>query len=210
MGITEFLIPIITAFIQSIGYAGIFILMMLESMVAPIPSEAVMPFAGMLISNGEFTFTGVIFFSTLGSIVGSVISYYVGYYGGRPLVDRFGKYLLLDHHHLDLTEKYFQKKGDITIFICRFIPVVRHLISIPAGMGKMNIIKFSIYTIIGAAMWNAFLTYVGMKLGENWNEALKYSTIIDTVIVAGLLIVCIYTAYKLHTGYKKKKASKLS
>ncbi|NTW32816.1 MAG: DedA family protein, partial [Bacteroidetes bacterium] len=164
MGITEFLVPIITAFIGSIGYAGIFILMVLESMVAPVPSEAVMPFAGMLISKGEFTFAGVLFFSTFGSIVGSVISYYIGYYGGRPLVDRFGKYLLLDHHHLDLTEKYFQKKGDITIFICRFIPVVRHLISIPAGMGKMNIIKFSVYTIIGAGIWNAFLTYVGIIL----------------------------------------------
>ena len=207
MGITEFLVPIITAFIQSIGYAGIFILMMLESMVAPVPSEAVMPFAGMLISNGEFTFAGVIFFSTLGSIVGSLISYYIGYYGGRPLVEKFGKYLLLDKHHLDITEKYFRKKGDITILICRFIPVVRHLISIPAGMGKMNLIKFSIYTIIGAGMWNAFLTYVGIKLGENWNEVLKYSTVIDIVIVAGLFIVSVYFAYKLFVEYKNKRIS---
>jgi len=205
MGITEFLVPIITEFIQSIGYLGIFILMMFESMIAPVPSEAVMPFAGMLINNGEFTFAGVLFFSTLGSIAGSLISYYIGLFGGRPLVDRFGKYLLLDHHHLELTEKYFTKKGDITIFICRFIPVVRHLISIPAGMGKMNIWKFSIYTIIGAGMWNAFLTYVGIKLGENWNEVLKYSTIIDIVIVACLFIICIYFSYKLFKGYKNKK-----
>src|SRR5271157_1604454 len=178
MGITKFLVPIIISFIGSVGYTGVFVLMILESMIMPVPSEAVLPFAGMLVADGHFTLLGVIFFSTLGSIVGSLISYYIGDYGGRPLLDRYGKYLLLDHHHLDLTEKYFQKKGDITIFICRFIPVVRHLISIPAGMGKMNIWKFSIYTIIGAGLWNTFLTYVGIKLKSNWDEVLKYSSII--------------------------------
>ena len=186
MGITKFLVPIITAFIGNIGYAGIFILMALESMVAPVPSEAVMPFAGMLIAGGHFSFIGIVFFSTLGSIVGSLISYYVGYYGGRPLVERFGKYLLLDKHHLDLTEKYFQKKGDLTILICRFIPVVRHLISIPAGMVKMKIWKFCLYTIIGAACWNAILTYVGITLKSNWDEILKYSSAIDMVVVVGV------------------------
>ena len=210
MGITEFLVEYIVAFIQSTGYASVFILMMLESMVAPVPSEAVMPFAGFLIESGQFTFAGVIFVSTLGSIVGSLISYYMGYFGGRPLVERFGKYLLLDKHHLDLTEKYFQKKGDITILICRFIPVVRHLISIPAGMGKMNVVKFSIYTIIGAGIWNAFLTYVGIKLKSNWNEVLKYSSIIDIVVVIGLVVVFIYAAYKLYGARKKSKTSSAS
>lgn len=205
MGITEFLVQYIVAFINSTGYVSIFVLMMLESMIAPIPSEAVMPFAGFLVESGRFTFAGVIFFSTFGSIVGSLISYYIGYKGGRPLVERFGKYLLLDMHHLVLTEKYFKKRGDLTIFISRFIPVVRHLISIPAGMGKMNIVKFIVYTIIGAAMWNAFLTYIGIKLKEHWNEVLKYSSIIDVVIVAAMLIVCIYAAFKLRKAYKLRK-----
>jgi len=209
MGLTEFLVPLIVAFIKSIGYAGVLILMMLESMVAPVPSEAVMPFAGMLIGDGQFTFAGVIFFSTLGSIIGSLISYYLGYYGGRPLVERFGKYLLLNKHHLDVTENYFKKKGDLTIFFCRFIPVVRHLISIPAGMGKMNVLKFSIYTIIGAGIWNAFLTYVGFKLKNNWNEVLKYSTVIDAVVVLVLFILIVYTFYKLFVAYKKNKAAKV-
>jgi membrane protein DedA with SNARE-associated domain len=210
MGITEFLVPIIISFIGSIGYAGIFILMALESMVAPVPSEAVMPFAGMLIAEGHFTFFGIIVFSTLGSIAGSLLSYYIGYYGGRPLVERFGKYLLLDKHHLDLTEKYFQKKGDITILVCRFIPVVRHLISIPAGMGKMNVLKFSIYTIIGAGLWNAFLTYVGLTLKSNWKEVMKYSTIIDMVVVVGLAIVIVYTAYKLYQAKKTNKSKRVA
>lgn len=208
MGITEYLVPIIISFIENIGYAGVFVLMILESMIIPVPSEAVMPFAGMLIENGEFTVAGVVFFSTLGSIVGSLISYYMGYYGGRPLVERWGKYLLLDKHHLDVTEKYFNRRGEITIFISRFIPVVRHLISIPAGTGKMNIWKFSIYTIVGAAMWNSFLMYVGMVLKNNWQDVLKYSSTIDIVIVALLFILFVYTVMKLYKAYKKNKAAK--
>jgi len=204
MGITKFLIPIIISFIGSVGYTGVFVLMILESMIMPVPSEAVLPFAGMLVADGHFTLIGVIFFSTLGSIVGSLLSYYIGDYGGRPLLDKFGKYLLLDHHHLDLTEKYFQKKGDITIFICRFIPIVRHLISIPAGMGKMNIWKFSIYTIIGAGLWNTFLTFVGIKLKNNWDVVLKYSSVIDIVVVLFIVLICIYAGYKLYKARKKK------
>lgn len=179
--------------------------MMFESMVLPIPSEAVMPFAGFLIADGHFTYAAVILVSTLGSIVGSLISYYIGYYGGRPLVEKFGKYLLLNKHHLDMTEKYFNKRGELTIFISRFIPVVRHLISIPAGMGKMNIFKFCLYTIIGAAMWNAFLAWVGYKLKNNWNEVLKYSSIIDIVVVAVLGLIFIYIVYKLYSAYKANK-----
>ena len=205
MGITELLVQYIVVFIANTGYASVVILMMLESMVAPVPSEAVMPFAGFLVVTGQFTFAGVVFFSTLGSIIGSLISYYIGYYGGRPLVDRFGKYLLLDHHHLEVTEKYFIKKGEITIFISRFIPIIRHLISIPAGMGKMNVIKFSIYTIIGAALWNSFLTYVGMKLKDNWKEVMKYSSVIDKVVLVIIVLVCVYGAYKFFQTRKKNK-----
>lgn len=210
MGITEYLVPLIISFIENIGYAGVFILMILESMIMPVPSEAVMPFAGMLIVNGQFTLAGVIFFSTLGSIVGSLISYYLGYYGGRPLVERWGKYLLLNKHHLDVTEKYFTKRGEITIFVSRFIPVVRHLISIPAGTGKMNIWKFCIYTIIGAGMWNGFLAYIGMILKDNWQVVLNYSSAIDIVVVALLAILFIYTVMKLYKAYKKNKVSKVS
>ena len=206
MGITELLVQYIVVFIANTGYASVVILMMLESMVAPVPSEAVMPFAGFLVESGQFTFAGVIFFSTLGSIIGSLISYYIGYYGGRPLVDRFGKYLLLDHHHLEVTEKYFTKKGDITIFISRFIPIIRHLISIPAGMGKMNVLKFSIYTIIGAALWNSFLTYVGIKLKSNWKEVMKYSSVIDKVVLVIIVLVCVYGVYKFFQARKENKS----
>ncbi|MFA6922722.1 MAG: DedA family protein [Bacteroidales bacterium] len=203
MGFTEMLVNYIVAFIAKTGYSSIIILMALESMVAPVPSEAVMPFAGFLIVEGKFTFAGVIFFSTLGSIIGSLISYYIGAFGGRPIVEKWGKYLLLDKHHLELTEKYFTKKGDITILVCRFIPVVRHLISIPAGIARMNILKFIIFTIIGAGLWNSFLTYIGYVLKSNWKEVMKYSHVVDIFVVVALVAAIAYYVYKFYQNNKK-------
>jgi membrane protein DedA with SNARE-associated domain len=202
MGITEFLVEHFTEWIEAGGYLGVMMLMTLESMVAPVPSEAVMPFAGFLIFEGKFTFLGVIFFSTVGSIIGSLLSYYAGAYGGRPFIKRFGKFLLLDESHLGMTERFFNKHGDKTIFISRFIPVVRHLISIPAGVGKMNLVKFSVYTIVGAGIWNAFLTYIGYILRENWTIVRKYSEIVDIFVVALLIIGLVYLLYHLY-GYRK-------
>ncbi len=190
MGLTELIATYATQFIDHVGYASVFVLMVMESMVMPVPSEAVMPFAGFLIAEKTFTFWHVVLVSTSGSIVGSLISYVAGYYGGMPFVKKFGRYLLLDANELAATEKYFEKRGDITILICRFIPVVRHLISIPAGTGKMNIVKFSIFTIIGAGLWNAFLAHVGFVLKSNWSEVMKYSKIIDIAVVL-FLFACI-------------------
>ena len=125
-----------TKVILALGYPGIFILMTLESMIAPVPSELVMPFAGFLAAQGEFNLILVVFFSSLGSLCGSLISYYLGKKGGYPLVARFGKYFFLDETDLQKTTHWFERRGEKTIFISRFIPIVRHLISIPAGMGK--------------------------------------------------------------------------
>lgn len=198
MGLTEFIATYATYLIEKTGYASVFILMTMESMIFPVPSEAVMPFAGFLIEQGTFTFRSVILVSTLGSIVGSLISYYIGYYGGMPFVKRFGKYALLDADELEATERFFKRRGELTIFLCRLIPVVRHLISIPAGTGKMNIWKFSAFTILGAGIWNAFLTYVGYVLKSNWDEVMKYSHIIDIVVVIFLLgIVALYVYRRL-------------
>jgi membrane protein DedA with SNARE-associated domain len=204
MGLTELIATYATLLIQKTGYASVFILMTMESMVFPVPSEAVMPFAGFLIEQGTFTFWQVIFVSTLGSIFGSLISYYIGYYGGMPFVKKFGKYALLDVEELEATERFFKKRGELTIFICRLIPVVRHLISIPAGTGKMNIWKFSIFTIIGAGIWNAFLAYVGYVLKSNWSEVMKYSHIIDIAVVIFLLAIVGLYVYR----HLKKRAAK--
>jgi membrane protein DedA with SNARE-associated domain len=207
MGITQWIANTAVAFISATSYPGIFLLMVLESMVFPVPSEAVMPFAGFLIVDGQFTFTGVIIASTLGSIVGSLLSYAMGFYGGKPFIKRFGKFLLLDVHDLELTEKFFAKRGELTIFIARFVPVIRHLISIPAGLGKMKLGKFIIYTTLGAGLWNSFLAYVGFKLKENWTEVMKYSHTIDIVVVAVLGLAFLYYAYKIYLNLTKKPSA---
>ena len=205
MGITEFIIEWALHLIETIGYLGIAFLMMLESMIAPVPSEAVMPPAGMLIASGELTWFGVIISATIGSIVGSLIGYYMGKWGGRPFVERFGKYLLLDKHDLDITENFFIKKGEATIFFCRFIPVVRHFISIPAGIGRMNLGKFILYTTIGAALWNTILTIAGFYLQKNWSIILKYREPIDLGVIILLVLIFGYFGIKFYKNRRKKK-----
>lgn len=202
MALTEFLIEHIINLIDAGGYPIIAFLMALESMIFPVPSEAVMPFAGFLVHGGRLSFECVVLYSTLGSLIGSFLSYYAGAYGGKPFVKRFGKYFFLDVHHLEITENFFKKYGEITVFISRFIPVVRHLISIPAGVGRMNVPKFLAYTLAGAAAWNAFLTYVGYALKDRWKTILQYTEILDLIIVAAILFVAGLFFWK-HLGTRK-------
>ena len=202
MGIFESLFYLFTVIISTVGYFGVFILMTLESMVAPVPSEGVMPFAGYLVTTGQFNMALVIISSSIGSIVGSLISYYMGAYGGKPLVLKYGKYLLLDKHHLEITERFFAEYGDKTIFFCRFIPVVRHFISIPAGVGRMNMTKFCIYTLTGATMWNAFLACTGVWLGVKWELAHEYSKYLDILVV---LVAVIFIGYLINKTSKIEK-----
>lgn len=200
MGITQFIIEKATWFIDLTGHIGIAVLMMLESMIAPIPSEAVMPFAGWLVAEGRFSFLGVAVSSTIGSMAGSILSYAMGYYGGKPLVEKFGKYLLLNNSDLEITEKFFARYGSIAIFIGRFIPVVRHLISIPAGAGKMKLAPFCVYTLIGATAWNMFLAWVGFKMKEHWEVIHHYSKPVDIVMV---IVILAFIAYFIKSHLKK-------
>ena len=196
MGITAHIAEFATAFIDATGYASVYLLMVLESMIFPIPSEAVMPFAGFLVVTGRFSLFGVIVASTLGSITGSLLSYWIGAKGGEPFIRRFGKWFLIDMHELEVTQRFFARRGEIAILVSRFIPVVRHLISIPAGAGRMRLLPFCIYTIIGAGLWNAFLAVAGMKLKENWEELMHYSHQIDIVVLALLVALVGLYVYK--------------
>ncbi|MBI2415280.1 MAG: DedA family protein [Candidatus Kerfeldbacteria bacterium] len=196
MGITEFLVDYITAFISVTGYVGIALLMTLESMIAPVPSEAVMPFAGFLVSTGRFNLLGIILASSIGSLIGSIISYYLGKYGGKAFIKKFGKYLLLNEHHLATTERFFAQYGDRAIFVSRFVPVVRHLISVPAGVGGMNLGKFIVYTLVGATLWNSFLGYVGVLLGDHWTVVKHYSEWLDIIVVLGIVGTIGYFIYR--------------
>ncbi len=181
------------------GYAGAALLMAMESMILPVPSEAVMPFVGFLVADGVWSPAGAILATTLGSLLGSLASYFMGYYGGRPFVLKVGRFLLLDVHDLELTERFFHRRGGVwTLFVCRFIPVVRHLVSIPAGIGRMRFWPFVLATTTGAALWNSFLLACGYKLRENWELVQTYRHHFDGIII-GLLALSIawYVWYKL-------------
>ncbi len=184
------------------GYTGLFLLMALESMIAPIPSEIVMPFAGFLVTSGRFTLLAVAFVSALGSVFGSLLSYWIGVFGGRRFVVKYGRFLLLDETHLEWTERFFARYGDKAIFISRFVPVVRHLISIPAGIGKMSLKKFCLYTFIGALIWNTFLAWLGIKLGERWEIIHNYSRQLDYVMIVLIVVAFAYFAY-MHIKRRK-------
>ena len=170
------------------GYPVAALLMALESMIAPVPSEIVMPPLGMLIHQNpaRFGFPAAIAWTSCGSLVGSCISYFLGYYGGKPLVMKVGKWLLVNEHHFDLTTAWFKRWGSLTVFVCRFVPVVRHFISIPAGIARMNVVKFAAYTLIGATLWNSFLLCLGYWLEDRWGTILKYRQPIDIGIIGAL------------------------
>ncbi|OIO05403.1 MAG: hypothetical protein AUJ49_01380 [Desulfovibrionaceae bacterium CG1_02_65_16] len=188
------------------GYAGAAMLMAFESMILPVPSEAVMPFVGFLVADGKWGLTQAIFATSLGSLAGSLVSYCMGYYGGRPFVLKVGRFLLLDVHDLEMTERFFHRSGGVlTLFICRFIPVVRHLVSIPAGIGRMRFWPFVLATTIGATLWNSFLLACGFKLRENWVMLQTYRHHFDGLII-GMLVVSIawYVWYKL----KRRRAAR--
>ncbi len=186
----------VSSVIGATGYAGIAFLMALESTMVPLPSELVMPFAGFLAAEGSLNIGLVIFFSSTGSLAGSLVSYYIGKLGGIPLVRKLGKYVLLDEEDLETSERWFSKYGERTIFICRFVPVVRHLISIPAGVAGMNIKRFCLYTVVGATMWNAILACIGYLLRENWEILHHYMRPVSIVVFLLLSIALAIFFYK--------------
>ena len=191
--ITEHISNLAVKILDTTGYAGAAFLMTLESMIAPVPSEAVMPFVGFLVVDGKWNLWAAIAATSLGSIIGSLLSYLMGLYGGKPLVLKVGKYLFLNQHDLERTERFFhQRSGTKWLFISRFIPVVRHFISIPAGMGRMPMVPFLVATFVGATIWNTFLLILGMKLREKWTVVQTYSHKIDYVVVAVAVIFIIW------------------
>ncbi len=194
MGIVGKILAVASAFIimviSRLGYSGIVLLMAVESANIPLPSEIIMPFSGYLVFEGQFSLWWVGFYGALGCLVGSVLSYWLGYYGGRPLIEKYGKYILISHHDLDLVDRWFKKYGDATVFIARLLPVVRTYISFPAGISKMNFVRFSLYSFLGSLPWCLVLAWLGLKLGENWEGLRKYfhgfDWVIGVLILAGL------------------------
>ncbi len=191
------------AFILAIGYVGIFLLMVAESTFVPVPSVLVMPFAGSLAASGQMSLAGVIAMNSLGAFVGSGLFYEFGARGGKPLLLRYGKWLLVKAEDIEKTERYFYNKGRLTVFIARFIPVVRHFISFVAGIGNMPRVPFHIQTVAGATIWGGFLAVMGFVLADNWMELTKTIKRFDLII--GLSVIAL--AIALYVRWRSKRKS---
>jgi len=188
--------------IGALGYPGIFLLMAMESSVIPVPSELVMPPAGYLAQQGQMNMAAVIICGTLGSLVGAYANYFAAHYLGRPLLLKYGKYVWITEEKFAKVERYFKDHGEISTFIGRLLPVVRHLISLPAGLAGMNHVKFSLYTLLGAGIWVTVLSYIGYFIGANQELIMRYSH----QALIGVVIVCAVIVYFYVRAHKKKSA----
>lgn len=193
------LISTLFEWIQSLGYFGIMIGLMIEV----IPSEIVLAFGGFLVWSGDINFFGAVLFGTIGGVIAQIFVYWIGRYGGRPVLEKYGKYILIQKKHIDHSEEWFNKYGTGVIFTARFIPVVRHAISVPAGISRMPLGKFTLLTTLAVIPWSALFVYLGYTLGNNWENidqvAAKYTN--EIILVALALIV----AYFVFKWYKSKK-----
>src|SRR5947209_8043906 len=166
----EFVSAFVVATISTLGYSGVVLLMAIESACIPLPSEIIMPFSGYLIYTGRFNLWWVSLAGALGCVLGSLVAYWVGMYGGRPLIEKYGRFVLISRHDLDLADRWFARYGEVIVFASRLLPVVRTFIAFPAGVARMNLTKFVAYTFAGSLPWCLALAYVGQKLGEQWNK----------------------------------------
>ncbi len=167
--VIEALAVFTTGVISAMGYGGVALLMAIESACIPLPSEIIMPFAGYLVFRGQFTLQGAAIAGAVGCLAGSIPAYYLGQYGGRPLIERYGRYVLVSHRELDLADRLFQRHGHWVVFAARLLPVIRTFIAFPAGVARMPMGKFVVYTLAGSYPWCLGLAWVGMKLGEKWH-----------------------------------------
>jgi len=197
----EQILQLLVLFIQKVitmfGAFGISLLMAIESCNIPLPSEAILPFAGYLVMINKLPNIHIpAIFGAIGCVIGSIPSYYLGYFGGRSFVEKYGKYFLVSHHDLEIADKWVDKYGDFAFFICRMLPVVRTFISLPAGILKAKKRTFFLYTFVGSLLWCYFLVYVGIKMGENFEELKSIWHRFDIVIVSVIFILGIIYVYK--------------
>jgi membrane protein DedA with SNARE-associated domain len=182
----------IVEIISAAGYLGVALLMAIESACIPLPSEVIMPFAGYLVSTNQFSLIGAATAGALGCNLGSTVAYYVAAWGGRPVLERWGRYILINHSELERTDRFFERYGSATVFFGRLLPVVRTFIAFPAGLARMPMLKFQIYTFIGSWPWCFALAYIGYLLGARWDSDPtfrklfhEFDAVVAVVLVAG-------------------------
>jgi membrane protein DedA with SNARE-associated domain len=196
---------LIIAVISSTGYVGIALLMAIESACIPLPSEVIMPFSGYLVFTGRFKLLWVAVAGALGCNLGSAVAYYVGALGGRPLAEKYGRFVLVSRRDLDRADHWFARYGNATVFFARLLPVIRTFIALPAGVARMNFWQFNLYTFAGSLPWCLMLAYAGLRLGARWEILRDYFHRFDTVIGAVVLAAAIwfvYTHWKNRAGQK--------
>ena len=199
--IDQIVIPFLNGLYGAVGYLGVLLAMAIESAMVPLPSELILPYAGFLISDanqveplsrGPWNYWIVVVVATIGNTVGSLIAYAIGAWGGRPFLERYGRYLLIRPHEIELAERFFDKYGSATAFFSRLLPIVRTFISFPAGVARMPIGRFIVYSTAGAFLWSILLVYAGTVLGSNWVEirhALQpFDLLIAVAVVASVVI----------------------
>ena len=199
LGIETWFLEIITNVYDAMGWPGVVFLMAVESAAIPFPSELIMPLAGWLLIEAKGDSAWMLwmaaFYGALGNLLGSWVAYCISYKGGRPLLKKYGKYVLVTQHEVDQAEEWFQKYGELAVFASRMLPVVRTFISVPAGIARMNFWKFSFYTFIGSYPWSLGLAYGGFKLGENWEDLRSVMRPFDFPIAAIILVVVVWFIY---------------
>ena len=205
VSIVEFLSLFVINIIGSLGYWGVFIGMTLESACIPLPSEIIMTFSGFVVwqGNTNMTLWGITLIGALGNLLGSLIAYFVGLRGGRPLLEKYGKYILITHKNLETADKWFDKYGYEAVLISRVLPGIRTFISLPAGITHMNLKKFTTYTFVGSLPWCFVLGYIGVQLGPQWDIISQYFHILDIIVIIALIGLIGYMIYK----YKYKNST---
>ena len=216
--IDQIVIPFLSNLYGAVGYLGVFAAMTIESAMIPLPSELILPFAGFLISDstkveplthGPWSYWIVVIVATLGNTTGSLISYGIGAWGGRPFLERFGRYLLIRPHEIELAERFFQRWGAPTAFLSRLLPIVRTFISFPAGVARMPLRRFVLYSTLGAVPWSMVLIYAGTVLGEHWLDIRHALQPFDTaILVVVVLAVVAFVWWRLgRPGWRGRTAS---
>jgi membrane protein DedA with SNARE-associated domain len=188
-------IPFLESLYTAFGYAGVVAAMAIESAAIPLPSELILPFAGWMVSRGleepltgaSWSYWGAVTAGVVGNTLGSIVSYYVGALGGRPLLERYGRYVLISHHDLEVADRWFARWGEATVFFSRMLPIVRTFISVPAGVARMPVWRFLLFSILGAIPWVMLLVWGGTVLGDNWTQVKSALRGLDYVVAAALL-----------------------